>query len=149
MPKKGEWVAVWDPHKLSTKLCRLFDSGVTSVDEFARRADLPPHFIEDVCNKPGIRINREIEFQIGRALAAYLRENPDLYRAIDAPPESKRRVEEVVLRSKDWRGFEIINSDGRCLMYVEWPRKDTTQARIDGLWRWLDKEDPQPQLRIV
>lgn len=140
---------VWEPHKISTKLCRLFDSGISNVGEFARRADLPAHFVQDVCNKPGIRINRDIEFRVGRVLSAYLREHPELYRIMDEPPEKKRGVVEVVLRSRDWRGFEVCNSDGKCVMYVEWPTKSVTQNRIDGLWRWLDKEDPQPQLMIV
>lgn len=60
-----------------------------------------------------------------------------------------RGVEEVVIRARDWRAFEVTTSDGGCAMYVEWPADRVTPARIDGLWRWLDRADPQPTLRII
>jgi hypothetical protein len=60
-----------------------------------------------------------------------------------------RGVEEVVIRAKDWRAFEVTTSDGESAMYVEWPTDRVTSARIEGLWRWLDREDPQPHLRII
>lgn len=65
------------------------------------------------------------------------------------PPVSPRGVEEVALRAKDWRAFEVTDSAGECIMYVEWPKPKATQARIDWLWRQLDKEDPQPQLHVI
>lgn len=137
----------WDPHKLSTKLCRLFDSGYTNVDELARLCGLDPKLIEKAANKPNLRLDRDTEFRITKAIAGFMRKHPETYRE----PErvSKRRVEEVVLRSKDWRGFEVVASNGKCVMYVEWPAKEVTQSRIDGLWRWLDKEDPVPQLSVI
>ena len=142
-------MAHWEPQKLSTKLCRLFDGGYSDVMTFARECELPPHVIEMVCNKPGIRIDRDTEFRIRKVLSFYLRQNRALYRVMDRAPDSKRRVEEVELRTRDWRGFEVYNSDGKCIMYIEWPKSSVTQARIDGLWKYLDREDPVPQLRIV
>lgn len=146
-------MAVWEPHKLSTKLCRLFDSGLCDVTTFAKLTGDDPKLIERVTNNPGFRINRETEFRIGKVLAQYMRNFPELYHdpgpVIPPPKESKRGVVEVLLRTEDWRGFEVRFSNGRVEMYVEWPAKSVTQGRIDGLWRWLDREDPQPQLKII
>lgn len=69
---------------------------------------------------------------------------------LPSPQEAPQRgVEEVIIRAKDWRAFEVTDSSGECAMYVEWPRDKVTTGRIEGLWRWLDREDPQPQLRVV
>lgn len=61
----------------------------------------------------------------------------------------KRGVQEVTLRTKDWRGFEVIDSAGSCVMYVEWPTERATQAEIDGLWDKLDEIDPAAPIRLV
>lgn len=61
-----------------------------------------------------------------------------------------RGVVEHELRAKDWRGFELTDSAGKSVMYVEWPTDRVTQADIDGLWDKLDEIDPPPaQLRLV
>lgn len=142
-------MAHWEPQKLSTKLCRLFDGGYATIQQFAKEAELPPHVIETACNKPGVRIDRDTEFRIRKVLSFYLRQNRALYRVMDRPPDSKRRVEEVELRTRDWREFEVYDSNGRCILYIGKPRSQVTQAFIDGLWRYLDREDPQPTLRVI
>jgi hypothetical protein len=55
----------------------------------------------------------------------------------------ERGVGEVVLRAKDWRGFELIDSTGTCIMYVEWPAARVTEDDIEGLWRTLEEMDPE------
>ena len=137
----------WEPHKLATKLCRLLDSGYTNVDELARLCGVKPELIEKCANKPNLKLDRDTEFRITKQIAPFMRKYPELYR--EPERTSKRGVEEVVLRTRDWRGFEVTDSTGKIVMYVEWPAKSATQSRIDGLWRWLDKEDPQPQLSII
>lgn len=137
----------WEPQKLATKLCRLFDSGYTNVDELARLCGLDPKLIEKAANKPGLKLDRDTEFRITKVISGFMRKNPELYR--EPAKKSKRGVEEIVLRAKDWRGFEVTFSTGKVGMYVEWPSDQVTQARIDGLWRWLQKEDPQPSLSIL
>lgn len=139
-------MAVYNPHLLCHKLCRLFDAGLSDVDTFARECDLSPQFIERLAKRDA-RINVQVRHRIDRVLSHYYRAHPELY--CDNPPSSKRGVEEVVLRARDWRGFEVTASTGKIVMYVEWPKKAVTQERIAGLWRWLDKEDPQPQLKVI
>jgi hypothetical protein len=58
--------------------------------------------------------------------------------------KTERGVVEVIIRDTARRGFEIWNSAGECLEYVEWPIKRVTEARIDNLWYMLDAEDPDP-----
>ncbi len=68
----------------------------------------------------------------------------------DTPLESQanetdreeRGVVEVTIRDKARRAFEMWDSTGECLVYVEWPRERATQQRIDELWEELDREDP-------
>jgi hypothetical protein len=139
-------MAVYNPHYLSHKLCRVFDAGYSNVDTFAQQCEMEPKLIEQLA-KSEHHLDPSTKHRIGRVLSQYYRDHPDLYD--DASPASKRGVEEVVLRAKDWRGFEVTASTGKCIMYVEWPRKEVTQTRIDALWRWLDKEDPQPQLQAI
>lgn len=139
-------MAVYNPHLLSYKLCRVFDAGLSDVDAFARECDLSPQLIERLARTEG-DVDVQIKRRIERALSYYYRRHPELHR--DASPGSKRGVREVQHRARDWRGFELRDSTGACVMYVEWPRKRATEERIAGLWKWLDKEDPQPQLRVI
>lgn len=139
-------MAVYNPHLFSHKLCRILDAGLISVDDLARLAELTPRFIERVA-EGGLKPDRDTELRISKVIGPLFIRNPELYR--DRSPVNKRGVEEVELRTRDWRGFEVTDSAGHCIMYVEWPKKAVTQARIDGLWRWLDKEDPQPVLQII
>jgi hypothetical protein len=139
-------MAVHNPHLLCFKLCQLFDAGISDVDTFARECELPPKLIERLARSE-VPLNKQTRHRIGRILSHYYRKHPELHDT--EPPPSKRGVEEVVLRAKDWRGFEVTDSTGQCVMYVEWPKKKATDARIDGLWRWLDKEDPQAQLKAI
>lgn len=139
-------MAVYNPHLLCYKLCRIFDAGLSDVDTFARECEESPQLIERLARSE-MPIAPQTRHRIDRVLSHYYRKHPELYR--DASPASKRGVEEVVLRAKDWRGFEVTASTGKCVMYVEWPKNTVTQARIDGLWRYLEKEDPQPQLRVI
>lgn len=145
-PKEIPKMSVYNPHLLSHKLCRLFDSGHSDVDRFAKECDVSPRQIEALA-RTELPISQQTKHRIDRMLSHYYRKHPELYR--DNPPASKRGVEEVVLRAKDWRGFEVTDSTGNCVMYVEWPKKKVTQARIDALWKWLEKEDPQPQLKVI
>ena len=139
-------MAVYNPHLLCHKLCRVFDAGLSDVDAFARECDLEPRLIERLA-RVEMPIDPQTRHRIDRVLSHYYRRHPDLFR--DASPASKRGVEEVVLRAKDWRGFEVTDSTGQVVMYVEWPKKKATEERIAALHRWLDKEDPQPQLRVI
>ncbi len=139
-------MAHWNPHLLSTKLCRVLDAELTTVDEIAKVAELPPRFIEQVA-KGGVKLNRDTELQISKAIGPLFHAHPELYKDPERAP--KRGVFEVELRHRGWRGFEIKNSAGKCVMYVEWPKEEASQSRIDGLWRWLDREDPAPQLRVI
>lgn len=145
-PEERPKMAVYNPHLLCHKLCRLFDAGLSDVDTFARECELEPKFVERLARSE-IPINVQTRHRIDRVLSHYYRKHPDLYR--DNPPASKRGVEEVVLRARDWRGFEITASTGKVILYVELPRKLVTQAKIDGLWKYLEREDPQPQLKVI
>ncbi len=61
-----------------------------------------------------------------------------------------RGVEEVVLRTQDWRGFELTDSAGKCIMYIEYQTKECTQAHIEFLWDLLDREDPRlPKFKLL
>jgi hypothetical protein len=143
-------MAVWRPQDLSTKLCKLFDAGYCDVKTFARQCEEPYQLIEAVTNRPGMRISRGLQMRIGKVLSGYMRLHPDLYH--DPGPlerSSKRGVEEVELRSRDWRGFEITDSTGACILYVEIPRKKAKQENVDKLWQYLEEEDPQPQLKVM
>lgn len=139
-------MAVYNPHLLCYKLCRVFDAGYSDVDTFARECGESPRLIEKLARRE-IAISPQLRHRIDQTLSHYYRKHPDLYK--DTSPASKRGVEEVALRCRDWRGFEITDSTGKVVMYVEWPKAKVTQARIDALWRHLEKEDPQPQLRVI
>lgn len=138
-------MAVHNPHLLSYKLCRLFDSGLSDVDTFAKECDLSPKQIEALA-RTELPISIETKHRIGRVLSYYYRKHPELYR--DQSPASKRGVVEVPLRTRDWRGFEVTDSRGKCIMYAEYPTKECTQARIDFLWELLDRDDPH-QLKVI
>jgi hypothetical protein len=145
-PEDRPKMAVYNPRLLCHKLCRLFDAGLSDVDMFARECELEPRLIERLARSE-VPISVQTRHRIDRVLSHYYRKHPELFR--DSPPASKRGVEEVVHRSRDWRGFEVTDSTGHVVMYVEWPKKKVTQARIDGLWRYLEREDPQPQLKVI
>jgi hypothetical protein len=69
--------------------------------------------------------------------------NPSAEETLPFESEKEERgVVEVIIRDKARRGFEVWNSTGECLEYVEWPAARVTQKRIDDLWWTLDREDP-------
>jgi hypothetical protein len=140
-------MGVWNSHLLSTKLRRVLDTELTTAEEIAKISGSALRTIQQLANGANVRLGVEERERISRSLAPYFRNNPDLYR--EPSPPVKRGVFAVELRARDWRAFEVKNSDGRCIMYVEWPVNMATQSRIDGLWRWLDREDPAAKLSIV
>ena len=145
-PEYEPKIGVDNPGLLCYKLRRIFDAGLSDVDTFARECGEAPELIAKLARRK-VAISPQTRHRIEQILSHYYRTHLELHR--DTSPASKRGVEEVPLRFKDWRGFEVTASTGKCIMYVEWPKRDVTQARIDGLWRYLEKEDPNPQLGVI
>lgn len=139
-------MAVYNPHLLSHKLCRVLDAGYATVDQIAKAAGESPRLIEKLA-RGEFPLNEETKLRIGMALSPYFRAHPELYRDPERPV--RRGVFEVELRHRGWRGFEVKDSAGKTIVYVEWPKERATQERIDGLWRILDRDDPVPQLRVI
>lgn len=133
-------------HILSSKLKRILDTGLATVEEIADAAGSSYRTIREVARGSRLKLDLEERERISRSLSKYFRNSPDLYR--DPAPVIKRGVFAVELRARDWRAFEVRNADGKCIMYVEWPANLATQERIDRLWRWLEKEDAQ-QLKVI
>jgi hypothetical protein len=140
-------MAHWNPHLLSTKLCRVLDAELTTVDEIARLAELTPRLIEAIAKGPGVKLTRDTELRISKAIGPLFHAHPELYRDPERVP--KRGVIEEHCRDRAKRGFGVYDSKGNCLWYSEWPKADVTPALIRMLERYLEYKEPQPKLQII
>jgi hypothetical protein len=139
-------MAHWNPHLLATKLCRVLDAELTTVDEIARISEVPPRVIEQIA-KGGMKLSRDTELQISKAIGPLFHAHPELYKDPERTP--KRGVFEDPHRFKGARLFTVVSSTGECLMRTEIKPEFATDAFEARLWRWLDATDPIPTLKVI
>lgn len=155
-------MAVYQPHKLSTQLCRLFDSGRCTVDQFARLLDESPTLIERVANNPAVKVNPELHLRIGKVLAKYHRAYPETrplseykfaqQRSAATPIadriEKKAGVVEESSPREDERVFSLRDVSGRWRYIVTTRSEDTDDEEIEVLWRLLQWKEKR-RLQIM
>jgi hypothetical protein len=143
-------MAVWQPHKLSIQLGRLFDGGYCDVDTFARLCGESPRLIEKIVSSPGFRVSRECELRIGRILAGFMVKNPELYHDPGPPQrDPKRGVFEQASHRTDERQFALYDSRGKWRGTFLLPAEECDDATMEWLWRVLNKRDPDGVLKAI
>lgn len=69
---------------------------------------------------------------------------------VEEAEEAKTRgVFELVQPHSAFREFEVVGSGGEWLRTIQIPIGRATQEAIDGLWEFLESEDPTPTLRLA
>lgn len=130
----------WEPQKISTKLCRLFDGGYCTVADFARLSGESVRTIEWVTNHPAAKIDRELEMSIGKVLSTFMRANPELYDT--TPPAPNRGVLEDESPREDERIFTLRRrTNGKWFCTIRMPADEVDDTTVAWLWRVLEKKE--------